>query len=475
MSIAQFLSVLLARWKAALLVFLLVVGAAVAYVLLQPKTYKAAAALVLDTRADPVSNMLYQAGAPSYLATQMEIVRSERVAQRVVRNLKLTENPETRQQWIEATGGQGSFESWLANALLRSVEVAPARQSNVLKVSYQSVDPRFSALMANSFAQAYLDTALELRTDPAREYSSFFDAHARKLREAVEQAHQRLTAFQRESGITATAEHLDIENARLADLSAQLVAVQGLVAESGSREAQARRSAEQMQDVQMSPLVAGLRGDMLRQEAQLQQLSQRYGPNHPQVVEAKATIAALRERIAAETRRVTGGVAVSNSINRQRETEIRAALEEQRARVLQMRAERDRIAVLQREVENAQRAYDTVLDRLSQTSLESNNTMTNVSILDRAVEPGTPSGPRVPLIMLLAVLIGGFLALVTSFLIELIDRRVRSADDVLQAIGLPVLGEMPRPLRRGLFSRRRADLLPRRVLGQLPQAQPGRT
>ncbi|WP_119155433.1 chain length determinant protein EpsF [Caldimonas tepidiphila] len=472
MSIGHFLSVILARWKAALLVFLLVVGAAAAYLAMQPRTYTARAALVLESKADPVSNIVYQTATPAYIATQMEIVRSDRVALRVVRDLRLAENPDTRQQWVEATGAQGNFEHWLARALLGNVEVSPARQSNVLQVSYQSVDPRFSALMANAFAKAYIDTTLDLRTDPARQYSSFFDAHARQLRDAVQAAQNKLSAFQRESGITATAEHLDIENARLAELSSQLVAVQALAAESGSRQAAARRSAEQMQDVQMSPLVAGLRGDMLRQEAQLQQLNERYGPNHPQVQEAKATIAALRERIAAETRRVTGGVAVNDNINRMREAEIRASLEAQRAKVLKLKGERDQIAVLQRDVENAQRAYDAVLTRLSQTSLESNNTMTNVSILDPATEPSSPSGPRVPLVTALAVLIGGFLALVTAFLLELFDRRVRSADDVLLTVGLPVLGEMPRPMQRRLF-RRRGELMPRRVLGQLPSAQNG--
>lgn len=473
MSIGQFLSIVLARWRAALLVFGLVVGVTLGYALLQSRTYTARTALVLDVKADPVANMVYPALAmPSYLATQMEIVRSDRVALQVVRKLKLADNAETRQQWVDATGAQGNFEAWLAHALLRSLEVEPARQSNVMEVSYRSVDARFSALMANAFAQAYIDTTLELRVDPARQYSAFFDAHARQLRETVEKAQRRLSTFQREKGITATAEHLDIENARLADLSAQLSALQGLLADSGSRQAQARRSAEQMQEVMLSPLVASLRGDLLRQEAQLQQLNSRYGRNHPQVIEAEASIAALRQRLAAETRRVSGSVAVADSINRRREAEIRAAVEAQRARVLKMRDERDQIAVLQRDVENAQRAYDTVLARLSQTSLESHNTLTNVSILDPAVEPSEPSSPRLALFVLLAVFIGGFLALLASFVLELLDRRVRSVDDVFQSLGLPVLGEMPRPIRRRLFARRRAELMPRRVLGQLPSPQP---
>ena len=154
MSLGQFFSILLARWKVVLAVFVLTVGSVVAVSLLLPKKYTATASVVVDMRApDPLVGMVL-GGTPSYLTTQLQIVQSERVALRVVRNLKLTEAPQIRDQWKEATGGTGNIETWLAKALLRSLEAGPAGESNVIEVRYESVDPKFSAMMANAFVQA---------------------------------------------------------------------------------------------------------------------------------------------------------------------------------------------------------------------------------------------------------------------------------------------------------------------------------
>lgn len=470
MTLGQFFSILLARWKVALAVLLVAVGAALGYSLWVPKQYTATSTVVVDVRSpDPVAGMVLP-GAQGYLLTQLEIIRSERVAQRVVRNLKLADNPQTREQWREATGGAIDIESWLAKALLRSLDVKPSGDSQVLSVSYSSVDPKFSALMANSFVQGYIDTHVDLRVEPAKQYSSFFDGRAKELRDKLEAAQSRLSSYQKQHGLVATDERLDVESQRLAELSSQLVAVQAVAVESSSRQSQTGSSADRMQEVLLNPLISGLKGDLNRQEARLQELSARYGSNHPQVIEAQASISALRDRIAAETRRVTSGVSVSNTINRQREAEIKAALDAQREKLLKLREQRDEASVLVKDVENAQRAYDAVLARLNQTTLESHTNLTNASVLSAAVAPTLPSSPNIMLNTLLATCVGLVLAVAASFLLELLDRRVRSFADVVQLLGLPVLGVVPKPVRRGMLLGRKSNLMiPRRVLGQLPR------
>lgn len=469
MSVGQFFSILLARWKVVLGVFLLIVCTALGVSFALPKQYEATSTVVVNVGSpDPVAGMILP-GSPNMLLTQMEIVRSERVAQRVVRNLRMTENPATREQWREATGGVGTIEGWLAGALLRNLEVKPAGQSNIMTVSYESVDPKFSTMMTNAFVKAYIDTNLDLRVEPAKQYSSFFDDRAKHLREQLEKAQSRLSEYQKEHGLVATDERLDVEAARLQELSSQLVQIQAQASDSSSREAQANTTAN-ISEVLLNPLISGLKADLNRQEARLQELNSRYGANHPQVVEAQASINTLRSRIEAETRRVTSGVSVNNNINRQREAEVRAALEAQRTKLLKMREQRDAATVLVNDVANAQRAYDAVLARLNQTSLESHTTQTNASVLSEAVEPTSASFPKIPLIMVLAVGVGMVLAVATAFLLELIDRRMRSFEDVVQLLGLPVLGVVPKPLRRGLLSRQRGNtMIPGRVLGQLPR------
>ena len=472
MSFGQFLSILRARWWIGLLVLALTVGTTVVVSQWLPKQYTATASIVVDAKPDPVSAMIYAAGAnPAYMATQIDVINSPRVAQRVVRDLKLTDNPQIRAQWQEETGGNGSIEQWLAGSFSKAMDVKPSRESNVINISYRAPDPRFAAGLANAFVQAYIATSLELRVDPAKQYSNFFDTRSKEARENLEVAQRRLSAFQREKGIVATEERLDIENARLSELSSQLVALQALASESGSRQAQAQgASGDRMQEVLNNGLILSLKGDISRNEARLQEIEARLGDAHPQVVEAKANIASLRARLESETKRVTGGVTVTNTINRQREAEVRASLEAQRSKVLKMKAVRDEGAVLVRDVESAQRGYDAVLARFTQSSLESQTTQSSVYPLTPATPPLVHSSPNLLLNTGLALFLGLLLALGCMLAIELLDRRVRSPRDIVEAINLPVIGVLPRPGRGGLLGRE-VPLIQQRVLARLPVAR----
>ncbi len=467
MNITQFVAILRARWWVVLAVLVVTVAtAALASLYLIPPKYTATASVVVDVKPDPITGVLYPGStAAAAIATQVDILKSERVARRVIRNLRLTESPAIRQSWLEATGGAGSIEQWLVEQFASSLEVVPSTQSNVIAVRFTSAEPAAAAQLANGFVRAYLETTLELRIDPARQYSGFFQTQVTEAREALERASARLSAFQRERGIIATDERMDIENARLNELSSQLVALQAVASESASRQAQARAGADRMQEVIANPLINNLKAELSRAEAHLQQLNERLGDAHPQVIEAKANIAQLRTRIDAETQRVLGGVAVTANINRAREAEVRASLEAQRARVLKLKEVRDEGAVLVRDLENAQRTYDQLLARFNQTAMESQNTQNNVHMLTEAVAPLKPSSPNVKLNVALAVFLGGMLALGTALLLELIDRRVRTFADIVTALDLPVIGVMPKPGAKRLLGRGKLNRMQQRVLG----------
>ena len=471
MTFAQFLSILRARWKIAVAVLLLVVAATLVASLLLPKQYKAVASVVVDFKPDPLSNAIYGGlPSPALMATQVDIIESDRVARRVVRDLRLGEDPRTREQWQEATGGAGDIDSWLAALLQRNMDVAPSKESSVISVSYKAPDPRFAAALANAFVQAYIGTSLELRVDPARRYSNFFENRVKEAREALETAQNRLSSFQKENGIIASDERLDIENSRLNELSSQLTAVQAIATESASRQVQAQGSqGNRMQEVLTNGVVMAIKADVSRTEAKLQELATRYGDRHPQVLEAKANLDQLRSRLDAEMRNVTGSVTLTNSVNRQRESEIRASLDAQRGKVLKLKAVRDEGLVIARDVENAQRAYDAVQQRFTQTSLESQTTQSNVNMLTQATPPLTPATPRVLLNTVLATVAGLVLAVALALMLELRDRRVRNIDDVIAAIGLPVLVAMPKPGSRRALRRSTTSLMQQRLMAPLPR------
>ena len=225
----QFLLILRARYKIALLAFVLTVATTVAVSLLMQKQYTASAAVLVDVKSpDPVTGQLL-AGmmAPGYMATQIDIINSDRVAKQVVTSLGMDKSPVIQAQWQEATQGKGQLLDWLANLLQRSLDVKPSRDSNVININYTGADPDFSAAVANGFAKAYMDVNLDLRLAPARQFAAFFEEQTKAAREKLEQAQSALSTYQQANGITSADERMDFETAKLNETSSQLTGVQG--------------------------------------------------------------------------------------------------------------------------------------------------------------------------------------------------------------------------------------------------------
>ena len=139
-----------------------------------------------------------------------------------------------------------------------------------------------------------------------------------------------------------------------------------------------------------------------------------------------------------------------------------------------MKAVRDDGTVLLRDVDNAQRTYDQIMQRLNQTTLESLATQSNVSVLSQAVPPVEPTWPKPLLVTALALFLGALLGVGVVVGRELFDRRVRSIDDVAQAVALPVIGVLPSPKARRLFGKAtKANLMQQRLMGHLTDAGKG--
>ena len=442
MTLHQFLLILRARYKVALLVILLAVSAALAVSLVLPKKYTAQTAVLVDIRSpDPVAGGQAMPGlvAPSYMATQVDIIGGDRVAQRVVKVLKLDEDPRTRERWMEATEGRGTLEGWLADSLQKRLDVRPARESNVINITYKGSDPEASANIANAFAQAYLDINLALKTEPARIYAEWFDEQTKASRAKLEEAQARLSDYQQKAGIVSTDERVDYETAKLGEISSQLTTVQGETTDSQSKRGS---RGDTVAEVMQSPLINGLKADVARQEAKVQEVSVRLGENHPERQRAESELAALKSRLAGETSRINASIETTYRVGKDRERELQGAVGAQKARVLALNKQRDELNVYRRDVESAQRAYEAVSQSASQTRLQSLSNQTNVVRLNVAAPPVSPSSPRLLVNLLIAAFGGTLLGLACALVLELANRRVRSAEDLVQMLDLPVLASI---------------------------------
>ncbi len=306
----------------------------------------------------------------------------------------------------------------------------------------------------------YQRTSIELKVEPMKKASAYFNEQTKQLRDVVEVAQSRLSKYQQENGIVSIDNRLDVESNRLNDLSAQLVMAQGMAMEANSRRNMANGTVDSP-DVNANPLIQSLKLGLGQAEAKLADIGERMGKNHPQYESTKAEVEKLRASLRENMKSTSSGVGGNAAIMQQREGAIRAAMAAQKAKVLELNRKRDEMNVLVKDVESAQRAFDAASQRFSQTKIEGQAEQSDISVLNPAVPPIQPSSPRVLANTLISIFLGTLLGLGLGLVVEMLNRRVRSTSDLADVMQIPVLGSVEwkeRPPRR--FGK---ALLPRRL------------
>jgi len=331
MNLYLFLSALRARFGVFAFLLFVTVAAATAVSFLLTKTYTATVALLVDAKDEQSMNtdlrpLVNAEQKISYLETQTDIITSDRVARKVVQDPQIARSPLAKKAAQDEAKKGGSTEDKLIESLLKELKVDKS-QSSVIRVSFSSSDPRFSADVANAFAKAYIDTMLELRVEPTRDAAAWFDEQLKTLRAHLEDAQTRLTDYHQRRGIVSADERVDDESTRLAVLSDQVVRAQEQTFQWKSREQQAREflerggSPDKLPDVLDNPFIQRLKENLLHGEARLQELGTHYGPNYPQYQRQVSENQSLREKLDAEMRKIVAGIESSSRQSRQREAD----------------------------------------------------------------------------------------------------------------------------------------------------------
>ncbi len=441
MNISNFLLILKARIKIILLTFCITVLTAAAVSLMMPKVYKASTQIVLNYKGtDPLTGAAAPAAQlPGYMATQIDVVKNRGVALRVVDELGLVNNDKLKRQFAQEDRGTQQIRDWIAGRLVSKLEVSPLRESSVLEIAFSGEDPEFVAAIANGFAKAYQGLSIQLKVEPAQKAAEYFGQQVTAFRNNLEQAQTRLAKYRQEKGITSADERLDVENTRLNELSQQMVIAQSAAIEAQSRGRSATGNANDSPDVAINPVVQGLKVEAARADSKLAELGQRLGTSHPQYEAAAAERNMIAGQLQNEIRRTSNSVANSAKIQQQREGELRSEVAQQKEKVLELNRTRDELALLQKDVESAQQALDSVNQRFSQTSIEGQSNQSDIAILSMAQPPGSPNSPRIALNILLAVFLGGLLGMGFGLIAEMMDRRVRSSNDIANLLQVPVV------------------------------------
>lgn len=452
---------------------------------LTPDMYTATTALNFDFKnANPIDIQGRTLESDDYLYTQMDIIESLNVAKKVEGSLTDYERERfissaqaentvvdrAKRSIIDVIKSLGASEdkshvkqrsadptesinvksaySWFAQIVGRNLDVEPRVNSRIVDITYSSTDPRVAALMANRFAEAYLATNLEMTIDPARKTSRWFDEQLKILRQKLEDAQSELTAYQQKEGIVSSDERMDTENARLRELSSQLVQAQQETRTAVSAQKKLKEILEKgaaltgFSLVFDNPDVQKIKAEIRQLQGELVDISASLGKNHPRYKRVSAELDGAHQRLGTEIKVIIDGIDNTAELMKSREADISAAVEEQKQLVLKLKHEHDKIAVLEREVESANKTYNAALTELNTSSMQSLVDQTNVFIVDPANIPKQPSSPLLTKNLALGAFGGLLFGIGLAILMELLVRRVHSEEDLFLELKVPLLGHL---------------------------------
>ena len=483
-SLYQYLNMLRAHARLIIGIFVTTVVIAGIITYLSPKMYTATTMVNFEFKGtNPFANVGGRTtlAEDTYITTQISILKSQNVAEEVVNSLTEAEQDrliaalnakntvidklksrvnraveslfaDDKQHTNKVNDGNNLQISdaygWLTRAISSDLTVEPVFKTRIVQISYESTEPRIAAIMANKFTEAYLTTNLRMMIDPARKTKVWFDDQLKILRLRLEDAQSTLTEYQLKEGIIFSDERLDTETARLQKLSSQLVDAQkttrNAVVEKKKLDDLVASGAPMttLPVVLKNSVVHKIKSEIRILEDELVDLSSKLGSKHPQRIRVSSELYATRARLNAEVEAIAKGIRHEAELSRERERDLAEALESQKQLILDLKQERDKIAVYVREVASAEATYNAALKQLNTTSMQSVVDQASATIVDRANIPRRHSSPSWMKNLSLGVIAGLILGIGFVVAMNMLVRRVHSRDELVDELGVPVLGQL---------------------------------
>lgn len=434
---------------------------AVVWAIFAVPMYRSEAALLIEPNTPNVLDIDHVIGSAKateeYYETQYEILRSRSLAERVIRDERLAEEP----AFANAVSGPRSAlrhalrsvqsepdtsdaeQARLVRQYDNSLSIRPYRDTRLVRVAFSSPDPELSARVANAHANAFINQGLQLRTAASEEARDFLETKLDELKERVKVSEGALNEYRKEHGIISLDDKANLVIDRLAELNAKLTQAE---TERVTREADARlirdRGPSSLPAVLSSPLIATLKENLARLEGEHAFLSTRFAAGYPRLAQLKAQIAESRRRLQTEMTDIVAGVESSFLSAQTKEDEIRRRLEEQKTTALELKDASVDYAMLEVEAETNRQLYDSVRSRVKETGMAAELRASNVVLLESALVPIDSSGWGKTPVLALALLMGGIAGVGLALLAERLDTRIRSSEE-LEQFGLPHLGSVP--------------------------------
>lgn len=459
----------------AIAVFVLLAAGSAAYFLMQPPKYSAQAMLLIDPQAEQVlgRDQALQEAPPSaaVVDSELEVLRSPGLAQRLVRALNLDEDanwnpalapPSVMSQVIapirQALGVSSrtetgppspeEVEQTIAAGVQRSLNIRRRAMSFVLEVQATTGSARESARIANAMVDLYLRSAEEARQERSEDATRWLSQRVEELRQETKTKEDAVEAYRAQSGLLSAGGQ-SLSDQQLSETQAAVLNARADVAEKEARYSQVQQLIDQggSTDSIASAINSAVIRDLRQQEAVLTrrqaELENRYGELHPSVQNGRAELADIRTQIAAELARIRVSLRNDLEVARTRLRTLEASLTNSQSESAADNASLVRLRELEREAAASRSVYESFLERLHEVADQGQLSATHARVISRAQPPRGPSEPKLSVALLMAFGIGLVGAVLATLLAESLDDAIGTADDVERRLGLPVIVSIP--------------------------------
>lgn len=448
----RFLVAIRRRARLLLAVVLAVLAATAAITALTPARYTATTRVLIDPRQPRIVDaQQVLAAIPTDMAaidTQVEVLRSLGLAERLVDKLDLASDPVFVPSKARASASPSQRREMAAAALARVVKVKRAGMTSVIDVSATSPSPKRAAQIADALAGLYLTDQLEAKFDATRRASDWLNDRLSGLRAQVQAAEEAVQRYKIDNGLMS-AQGATLTEQAISGLTGQLAEARVRQAEAEARLSTARAqiaggsTGEDVGEALGSPVIQQLRAQRAEASRTVADLQGRYGPKHPDLLKAQRQLADIDGQIQAEVRRVLTNIEAQAQVARQRTASVQGSLSASRGTLAANDGATVRLNELQRNAEAARTLYQSYLDRFKQTTAQQGIEQPDARILASARAPSHPSSPKLWLNLAVGAVAAIVAGLGAVILAELLDTGLSTAEEVELRTGLPWLGGVP--------------------------------
>lgn len=465
------------KWGILLLLAVVTVGMLVLLSRMTP-IYRAVASVIIETDAPVVS--FQPVSAPSevseYLQTQLSLIQSRGVAEKVVRDLELTEHPEfdLRQQpgplvdiggIIDAITGdepepltEAQIMDYATRAFMNRTGVWVEGKSQLVYIAVSMADKLMAAQAANHLANSYIEAQLEAKVEMSMTAASWMNTRLIDLRQNLKDSEDRLQAYLDAEGLvdldgvgTISANELSLTGDRMIDARRQRAEAESQYRQVESMRAQGWERLASVPAVLGHPLIQQFKADRAHARSRVEDLSRRYGDRHPAMQSARSDLNAATASLRQQVEQVVASIERSYQLAVANESSLRASFDDNKEQIQSISRKEFKVRDLQREVEANRALYDTFMTRLQETTATSDLSSTNARIVDAALPPAKASEPNSKLFLVVALFLALVIGIAQAIIREILDNTFKTSEEVETKLNLPVMGivpEVPRGLRK---------------------------